>query len=340
MSDSSPRIDPQQPVEIHRFAKWRPLVAIAIGLLYGLLARVSWGIDLSDSFLGTPVSSSFLFAVPVAMGAIVAFVGMLISPSRRVSIWGVVMPVIALVVGVAASVAFKLEAAFCVVVAMPLLVPMVMLGGLLTTLAMVQLGASRTKFYVSVLVLFPYLIAPIEQLYELPEERLTVTNTIEIAASPEQIWAEIASVPEIHESELRRPWIYRLGFPRPRAATLDYEGVGGKRIATFEREVSFFEVIETWEPPKTLSFSIEADPAFIPANAFDEHIIIGGRFYDVLDGIYRIEKMGAGRSRLILTSHHRLATQFNSYASWWSEVVMSEIQKTILEVIARRAEAR
>ena len=127
-------------------------------------------------------------------------------------------------------------------------------------------------------------------------KQISISDSI---TTPETIWKEIASVPEIQSDEIRQSWIYQLGFPKPLAATLDYEGVGGKRIATFEREVSFFEVIETWSPPELLSFSIEADPAFIPANA---STIVGGRFYDVLDGTYRIEPLGPNRCRLHLTS--------------------------------------
>ena len=49
--------------------------------------------------------------------------------------------------------------------------------------------------------------------------------------------------------------------------------------ATFEREVSFIEVATHYEPQRKLSFTIKADPDFIPQTAFDEHIIVGGRFY-------------------------------------------------------------
>lgn len=70
--------------------------------------------------------------------------------------------------------------------------------------------------------------------------------------------------------------------------------------ATFEREVLFFEVATHWEPQRKLSFTIKADPDFIPQTAFDEHIIVGGRFYDVLDGSYEIEPHSDGTSILHL----------------------------------------
>jgi hypothetical protein len=102
--------------------------------------------------------------------------------------------------------------------------------------------------------------------------------------------------------------------------------------------VSFFEVVTEWQPAKKLSFTIKADPDFVPHTAFDEHIIVGGRFYDVLDGTYEIEPTSDGACTLHLSSTHRLSTPFNWYAGWWSEWVMSQIQGSILEVIRKRCE--
>ena len=93
-----------------------------------------------------------------------------------------------------------------------------------------------------------------------------------------------------------------------------------------------------WEPERKLSFTIKADPEFIPHTAFDEHIIVGGRFYDVLDGTYEIEELSKGVCVLNLSSTHRLSTRFNWYAGWWSEWVMNQIQGSILEVIRKRCE--
>ena len=114
--------------------------------------------------------------------------------------------------------------------------------------------------------------------------------------------------------------------------------MGGRRHATFERDVSFFEVVTHWEPAKKLAFTIKADPDFIPHTAFDEHIIVGGRFYDVLNGTYEIEPLNDGTCVLHLSSMHRLSTRFNWYAGWWSEWVMNQIQGSILEVIRQRCE--
>jgi hypothetical protein len=58
----------------------------------------------------------------------------------------------------------------------------------------------------------------------------------------------------------------------------------------------------------------------------------------VLEGEYRLEPLAPDRVRLHLSSRHRLSTRFNAYAGWWSDLVMSDTQGAILEVVKSRAE--
>jgi len=66
---------------------------------------------------------------------------------------------------------------------------------------------------------------------------------------------------------------------------------------------------------------------------------MGGEHFGVLDGTYRIEPAGPGEVVLRLSSTHRLSTHFNFYASWWTDRVMSQIQRNILRVVKDRSEA-
>jgi hypothetical protein len=139
---------------------------------------------------------------------------------------------------------------------------------------------------------------------------------------------------------LRPTWTHHIGFPRPIEATLSYEGVGGVRHASFERGLLFIETITAWEPQHRLAFSIKADSAHIPTTTLDEHVTIGGSYFDVLDGEYVLEPLSNGDTLLHLTSHQRLSTNFNGYAGLWTDAVMQNLQTSILQVIQHRAEAR
>lgn len=71
----------------------------------------------------------------------------------------------------------------------------------------------------------------------------------------------------------------------------------------------------------------------------DEHIVIGGKYFDVLDGTYELEQLNDSTCRLHLYSHFRMSTTFNAYASIWGKWIMQDIQDNILQVIKNRSEA-
>lgn len=285
---------------------------------------------------GGVVSLSFVCSVPFALGALSVAIGRW-AGSNSWFIPAIFSPCASLVVGLTLCVLTKFEAIICVVMAAPIMFTGAILGGLIAH-ALLPKNFKDGRLMVTFAVFLPFIAAYAESLCHWPTEMKSIENTIIIEAPAERIWPEIASVAAIDPARIRDRWIYSIGFPKPIAATLDREGVGGIRTATFERGVSFFEVVTEWDMPHRLAFTIHADPDFIPHTAFDQHIIVGGRFYDVLDGIYEIEPISSTTCRLHLTSHHRLSTRFNAYAGWWSVKIMDQIQGSILEVIKGRAE--
>lgn len=312
----------------------RFLLIFGIAAVYGILCRLAFAADELQEWLQI-VSLAFIYTMPLSLGAIVCFLGYKFD--RPSEFWALGAPSLTMAALLVGSLVFYLEAAICVLVAVPIVLPFAFLGGWIMSLILKK-RETGGRLQLAGFVLLPFAVAPLEQAWESPHTTHVMENTIAIAATPEEIWKQIYEVPAIARDEIPAQWIYHLGFPRPVAAMIDREGVGGRRHATFEGDVSFYEVVTVWEPTKRLSFTIKADPAFVPHTAFDEHIIVGGRFYDVLDGTYELEKVDAGNTILHLSSTHRLSTRFNWYAGWWSEWVMSQIQGSILEVIKDRAE--
>ena len=166
-----------------------------------------------------------------------------------------------------------------------------------------------------------------------------MANAIEIQADAHTIWRHIERVRMIEPHEQRVTWTQRMGFPQPLEATLSHEGVGGVRRASFAGDVVFWETVTDWQPDRRLSFTIKADTERIPAKTLDEHVTIGGPYFDVLNGTYEIEVLEPRRAILHLSSQHRLSTHFNFYAARWADFIMSDVQENILQVIKHRCEA-
>lgn len=323
-----------------KWTKARRVSAITTGLIiliYGGFFRWAFTTPWLEHSGGV-VSLAFIFSVPFACGGLGVAIGRM-AGSDRWALYALGIPFLALMIGLIISMVTGFEAAICVIMALPILLGGAALGGLLAH-ALLPKNQPSPRLFMTLAVFIPFVAAWIEGSMDWPSEMKSITNTIVIEASAEDIWPEIASVDAIPAAQIRNSWIYWIGFPKPIAATLDHDGVGGVRIATFERDVSFFEEVTEWDKPHKLSFTIHADPEFVPQSAFDQHIIVGGRFYDVLDGTYEIEPLGPNRCRLHLTSNHRLSTRFNAYAAWWSEQIMDQIQGSILDVIRSRAEAK
>jgi hypothetical protein len=219
------------------------------------------------------------------------------------------------------------EGLICIVMFTPIGMVASSLGGVAAGLIARYAMSQRVKNASAVCVLFlPLLVSPLEQRFHAQGEFRRIETVIDIQASPDVVWRNIERV-------------RRIGFPNPVEATLSYEGVGGVRHASFDGGVLFIETIDLWQPQRRLAFSIKAQTAQIPPTTLDEHVTVGGAFFDVLRGEYTLELLANGTTRLHLESQHRVSTDFNWYAHLWTDAIMADLQNTILLVVKNRCES-
>ncbi|MBO0357035.1 hypothetical protein J0X19_03680 [Hymenobacter sp. BT186] len=311
------------------------VIAVVAGLLAALLGRFVFATS-SFNDAGGLLMLCFLLLVPMALGAVTThFTPVTASKSWR-TVWG---PFVTVVLFLFMALVFHLEGMICVLIISPLFLITSYIGSVLYLLFTDDKPNKDKTYTVAVFALLPFLLAPLEGQFAAPTTLRRVENTVLIQAPASVVWQQIIRVPPIQAQDLGSSLVDRIGFPRPVEATLTHEGVGGVRHATFERGVEFIETVDVWEPQQRLSFSIVPNTATIPPTTFDEHVTVGGRFFDVLRGTYELVPAGPGRTRLVLYSQQRLSTRINPYAGLWTDYVMSEIQRRILDVIRRRCEA-
>ena len=268
----------------------------------------------------------FLFLVPIAMGYLT--VRPVANPSRTFRLIG---PWVSCVFVVLTAWLVGAEGAICIVMALPVMLAFSTVGGLI---AASRVG--RTPAALPMLALLPYAVMPLERGQSSPIRLVSTMTSIDIDAPASAVWPLVVSVDTIKPAERRPALFSAIGFPEPVAATLDHPGIGGVRTATFEHGIVFRETIIDWQGEKRLRFTIVPDS--IPATTLDPHVTIGGPYFDVLTGTYDLEPLGRNRTRLRLTSEHRVSTRFNVYAGWWANRVMRSIQSNILHVLRDRAE--
>lgn len=308
-------------------------VAATLGgaVAYGLLARLAFSESLP---IAVPMTFAFIFLVPLAIGYLATAAA---PPGEGRARTALALPLGAVFMVLVVVLAVGVEGMICVVMMTPVFLLMALLGSVLAVIVR-RVRNRRMRVTALVLVLtLPYAAGPLEQQIPQLQSRRIVENRIRIRADAQTVWGQIIRVPAIRPDEYRTTFIHRIGFPRPIEATLSHEGVGGVREASFERGVLFRETVIDWVPQKRLSFTIAVDS--IPTKTLDQHVTVGGEYFDVLDGTYEIVPVSADEVELRLWSTHRLSTHFNPYARLWTDFVMRQIQGNILQVVRARAEA-
>ncbi len=315
-----------------------------ITVVGSLVAGVAYGVALRVAFERAPgievMSIGFLFVLPFVIG----FLTGAAAPPQMGVVYRLTFPCLTVTLFAAGTALLALEGAICIAMMLPVAWIMAMAGGAASLAFFPHAGTPRRgdppRKPLGALLLLPLLVGLGEEQTELPSRTREVWTQIDIAADPATVWAEIVQVPEIAVSERRPGFFHDIGFPCPVEATIDGEGVGATRHASFERGIVFEEVVTAWEPRRLLAFSIDVDATSIPTTTLDRHVVVGGRYFDTLDGTYRIEPHDDGTVTLHLGSRHRLSTRFNAYARLWTDAIMASIQDEILQVVRDRAEAR
>lgn len=320
--------------------KRRYVLAVAAGAIYGIAVRLA--ILLKGRFAGRAetaawvMSIGFIVGVPIA----IAWIGEATLEQDGESHWGrwLIFPWLPMFVAEAVLLLFVVEGFICIVMAIPITMIAGSIGGVIAGLFYRNRKRNKTVSLACAAVL-PLLFAGIESTLQPPTRTETADTSIVIHADETTVWNNIKTVPAIRPNEVKPSWSHRIGFPLPIAATLDREGVGGVRNASFQGNLVFIETVNDWQPNHQLGFTIKADTANIPPTTLDEHVTIGGRYFDVLDGQYRLEPIANGNIRLHLVSHQRLSTDFNVYAALWTTAIMRDLQNSILDVIKHRCES-
>jgi hypothetical protein len=283
----------------------------------------------------TLMSVSFIFLVPFAIGAITIYLS---SPNSISSMrYRFFMPWVPIFGFLILTLIFGIEGWACWLMILPVFLIAASLGGLAAGYHLSRREKNK-QLQLSIVVLLPFFSSPVEQWIGSRNNVYKAYTYIDLHAPKEKIWQNVTRVKAIKKQQDKGWLTQSLGFPRPIRAELNYNGVGGYRKAIFDKGLIFNEQVTDYEDQHRMRFTIKANPYEIPSTTMDEHILIGGRYFDVIDGTYELQKLNAKTYRLHLYSHFKLTTTFNFYASWWAGWIMKDIQNNILQVIKERVE--
>lgn len=317
---------------MNRIAK-NILIVIGIPTIYAVVLRLFFGIDRWNELFEV-MSVTFLLCLPSIVGGLTVF----LSDIKKVKkLWyRIFTPWVPILAFLMITLASAIEGWACWMMILPIFLIAASIGGLIG--GFLKLRKHMGGLNMSIIVLVPFVLAPLESLIDKIPATYEAYTYIDINADAEKIWDNVTRVKEIKKDE-DSGWLNDfLGFPRPVKAELDYEGIGAYREAIFTNGLIFHETVTEYEDNRLMIFDIKAYPHEIPSTTLDEHVVIGGNYFDVLSGKYELEDVGNGTYRLHLSSTFEMKTTFNFYAGWWGKWIMKDIQNNILRVEKKRAE--
>ena len=309
------------------------LIAFSIPTIYAVILRLLFGIEKWEDMFGV-MTLTFLFLLPTIVGTLTVYLSSIENAKK--SSYKFFAPWIPIFLFLIITIILAIEGWACWLMILPLFLFAASIGGFIG--GYLKSKKRNDKLNISILFLLPFIISPLESLIETIPGTYKAYTYIDINAPAEEIWDNVTSVKEISEEEDKGYLSNFLGFPRPVKAELDFEGVGAFREAIFTNGLVFNETVTEYIDGEKMVFTIRANTYDIPSTTLDEHILIGGDYFDVLNGTYELEELGKGIHRLHLYSHFKMKTTFNFYAGWWGKWIMKDIQNNILKIEKERSE--
>ncbi|AMV19818.1 SRPBCC family protein [Planctomyces sp. SH-PL14] len=311
------------------------LSGIAAGVLYALFLIVS-SVYLFDNY-----GSALFFGTPFVSGAVGAFLFNRPRPRSLLATLGntslmVLFCCLALLL-------LALEGMICVLMALPIMVPVAWLGGLVGwTIARETRRPQRERQGLLCSLAVLPLLAGIEGAVA-PNPVFTVESAIEIAAPPERVWETVIGFPPI----TREPaWFFRLGIACPERARIEGTGIGAIRHCEFTTG-AFVEPITVWDPPRRLAFDVteQPEPMFELTPYRHIHPPHLKSSFRSTRGEFRLEPLPADGergpgTRLIGRTWYTLDMRPLPYWTVWSDALIHAIHRRVLEHIREVAEGR
>lgn len=301
----------------------RSATAVLAGAAVGLV-MVGVGVYLLGHY-----GAVLFLAAPLAMGmtaTVIASRGAVSGPGQTVPI--ALGPLV--VVGVV-LVAFAMEGLLCLVMALPIALPLTLLGGAIGVRASEQHGGRLLLG----LALLPA-AAGIEAAQPTAGRWHEVLSAVEIAAPADRVWANVVAFPPLAEPT---EWWYRAGLAYPRYASIEGTGVGAVRYCVFSTG-AFVEPITAWEPGRRLAFDVVDSPPpmreLSPYHDVDAPHLDG--YFRSRRGEFRLIPLPGGRTRLEGRTWYELDMAPAWYWEWVADRVIHAIHVRVLDHVKAEAE--
>jgi len=305
---------------------------VAVGVAIAFCTLVVWA--------GTGLKAGYGLGLFIALPFCLGFLSVLIynasgtkslRSSMGVAALSVVIPGVALL-------GLGIEGLGCLVMALPLALPLACLGGAIAWSIQRGIGAREgTAAMLILMILYPPGVMCAEYVISPQPPLLAVRTAVDIDAPPETVWRRVVSF-----SDLPAPteWIFRTGIAYPVRASIAGSGPGAVRRCEFSTG-PFVEPIQVWDEPRLLQFSVTRNPA--PMEEWTPYKQIHPKHLDNFlvsrQGQFLLTPIPGGRTHLEGTTWYTHNLWPAEYWQVWSDFIIHRIHQRVLMHIKSLAEA-
>lgn len=315
--------------------RWMPTSRIGAAVAAVLLAALP---ALLLAWLSVTVFRSYGWGVFVGIPFLVGFLSGAIY-ERAAGTGAAAVGMLSVLVLGGMLLVFAVEGVLCLIMALPIALLLGLLGGVFGGAMAAPKAAASSVLSVTGAAAAPLvLLVSVEQAAPPPSVVRSVSTTLEVEASPEQVWPHLIAFPELPAPT---DWFFRTGIAYPQRARIEGSGVGAVRYCEFNTG-PFVEPITAWEPGRRLAFDVRAQPQPMQEWTFwkDLHPAHLDGFFRSQRGEFRLEPLDGGRrARLTGTTWYSHTVWPERYWSRWADFLLHRIHRRVLAHIANQATA-
>jgi uncharacterized membrane protein YhaH (DUF805 family) len=275
---------------------------------------------------------SIFLGTPFVMGAIAGFFA-----SRRSTPSLGQLLIVCLILDTLASVTgvmLAFDGAICIAMCYPLALVLIFMGAVIGR-SIASGGRAIQRTSASAMILLP-LFALAEPAHMAHHVLHAVRTSIEVNATPEQIWPQLNHFRTIDPP---KEWYFQLGIAFPTGTHSAGAGVGASRYCEFSTGW-IAERITEWGPNEVLGFDVESQPVpmveLTPYKDLDPPHLHG--YVRSKKGEFRLVALADGRTRIDGTSWYEIDMQPEAYWSMWTDASVHAIHRRVLEHIKKEVE--
>jgi hypothetical protein len=336
MSQGSEPDDPLRPTGSLWRRAWHSLPMLK---RYPVMAGAVAGVLLRLVFSGAPQSqwsamaAAFIYLAPIAVGMVTVY----LAERQRRRAWGyyVVAPCLACVLFVAGTMLIMIEGLICAIVIIPMFAVLGAVGGLVMGAVCRLTNWPRPTLYC--FGALPILLASVGSVLPAPTALGSIERSVVINAPAAVVWRKLHDIDNIQADEMAAAWAIRIGVPLPMSGKTQQTPQGLVRKSRWGKSVHFDEVIQDWQPERHVRWTYRFAPDSFPRQALDDHVVIGGHYFDLIDTSYTLAAEG-NATRLTTKVHYRVSTQFNFYVDWVAQFLLGNLCEVGLHLYKGRSE--